>query len=349
MKAWLLTILSVVVLCIFCISCNENEDGNAVSIDRTKVQMTFVLIVGEPASRSIWEDPPYNESDNGNRYENTIDWTTLQILVYSADSGAYWGEVSNIIKIEQAGNIYKFTGELALDKSYLSNNTLNCRLMVFANSETQVVDASLESLTYNYKTQYIPMWGVKTINISVTDGYADLGENRIDLLRAMAKVIVTKDDINLVDYTLKAVSFDYYNPSGYFMPADYASVSETQKVSVGYHIPKGLQPATNLPFAGSGDRYVIYVPEYINNGALNPSSISVTLQKGTEMAKTYKIEFKEYIEGKPAETIFDIKRNHIYAFHIKSVIDQGGGGDIKVDVQTKVKPWNAIDVDSDYE
>lgn len=349
MKAWLLTILSVVLLCIFCISCNGNEDEYAESIGRTKVQMTFVLDMDEPASRSVWEDPPYNESDNGNEYENTIDWTTLQILVYSADGSAYWGEVSNITKIKQIGNVYKFRGELALDKNYLGNNTLNCRMMVFANSEAQVVDASLGSLTYNYNTRNIPMWGVKTINIPVVNGYADLGENKIDLLRAMAKVIVTKDATNLAGYTLQEVSFDYYNPSGYIMPADYASVSETKEVKVGYHIPEGLQPQKNLPFAGgTGDRYA-YVPEYINNGALYPSSISVTLQKGTETAKTYKIEFKEYTEGKPGETIFDIKRNHIYAFHIKSIIEQGGGGDIKVDVQTKVSPWYAIDVDSDYE
>ena len=349
MKAWILTILSVVLLCTFCISCNGNEDEYAESIGRTKIQMTFVLDMDEPASRSVWEDPPYNESDNGNEYENTIDWTTLQILVYSADGSAYWGEVSNIIKIEQINNVYKFRGELTLDKNYLGNNTLNCKMMVFANSEAQVADASLGNLTYNYNTRYIPMWGVKTIDIPVVDGEADLGENKIDLLRAMAKVIVTKDATSLVDYTLQEVSFDYYNPSGYFMPKDYASVSETKEVEVGYHIPEGLQPNTNISFTGTGDQYVIYVPEYINNGALYPSKISVTLQKGTETAKTYQIEFKEYIEGKPGETIFDIKRNHIYAFHIKSIIEQGGGGDIKVDVQTRVKPWYAIDVDSDYE
>lgn len=180
------------------------------------------------------------------------------------------------------------------------------------------------------------------------NGYADLGENKIDLLRAMAKVIVTKDATNLAGYTLQAVSFDYYNPSGYFMPADYASVSETKEVNVGYHIPEGLQPNTNLPFIGTGDRYA-YVPEYINNGALHPSSISVTLQKGTETAKIYKIEFGEYTEGKFGNTYFDIKRNHIYAFHIKSIIEQGDASKIKVDVQTTVKPWSVIDVDSDYE
>ena len=90
---------------------------------------------------------------------------------------------------------------------------------------------------------------------------------------------------------------------------------------------------TNLPFTNiSDDEYHVYLPEYDNG---NPASISVLVENNSQ---PYTIEFKNYENGKPTGSAYNIIRNHIYRYTISSI-----GTEVLVNsLLYQSMPWNDV-------
>lgn len=312
-----------------------------------RIQVTFTLALGGPAShtRAGWDN--YQPSDMGDSYDNRIDPAQLQVLVYDAASGTgeavnhtCLGEVKSLALIPTAQpNVYQFIGSLEVKQEHLAaDGKLHARLAVFANWSRTVSAGEgltdLKAVTYSYPASCIPMWGVKTIDMALTPGRrTDIGA--IDLLRAMAKIkLQLKAEAVEAGYRIQSATLSRYHTTGCCLPAGYEAVDDTKALDLDgvMHIPGPVTVATELPFQDG----VLYVPEYAHNG--NEATIAVTLQKeGTAETVSGTIRFVDYQNGRPVATAtpYDIIRNHFYRYTL-GVVDE------QLQVNYVVAPWDEV-------
>jgi hypothetical protein len=74
------------------------------------------------------------------------------------------------------------------------------------------------------------------------------------------------------------------------------------------------------------NRYVIYIPEYRNDGSIAASQILFD----SDVVRGYSLEFKDYSTDMVA---FNLLRNHIYRYRVK--VDDTG-----LVIKYIVEPWN---------
>lgn len=341
MKKWLSHIIYIAALAVVT-SCSSDLTGEPALSEKVNVTFTLAMNGSSPA-RSVdetWGDG-YTPSEIGDDKDNLIDINGLQVLIYSVDGNGqltYWKKVEQILTTQDPTNknIYHFTGSLSIVKKQIPQTL---RIMVFANCPNEIEGTELSGLQYqketsiDYAAERIPMWGVATYaDLKLLPGTSeDLGT--IYLLRAMAKVEVTLDE-TIQDYSLENVELNKYNSKGNCLPNGYSEKTETTE----FGVETVFNPSSSLvngalPFSKLGNnRYVVYIPEYNNEGEGNTARIEVTLnKKGGQPVKLN----EPYIYFRNGED-FNIIRNHYYQFNITSVNDNN----LELAIQYQVSDWD---------
>lgn len=305
--------------------------------DKEQVQITFTINMGGSSTRTranTWGDNLDSDETNdykyqkGTNYENTIEEGKLQVLLFNTDN-TFIGELENISynRHSDDDNIYDIIGSLSVDKATVSDGKLECKIVVLANYDDKASEVSnlsdISTLTFNYDSNYIPMYGVETYSgynaIKLSAGsWSSIGT--IYMLRAMAKIRVRCNDI----ISLTSVSVSNYNTKGNIVPQGY---TETSTRNIDYE-NNTFNPCTDckeedesLSFKGTevedGKTYwYVYLPEMTSS---NNSKITVTYTyNNNEQTKTFSIG--EYTKGSLTGNI-DVVRNHVYSFYLNKRIE----------------------------
>ncbi len=328
MKKWFLHILLLAGLFgTLTTSCSQ-EEGLEPQTSDEKVQVVFTIALDSPSaarSRATWGDNYDNDNTNdyesaiGNDFDNYINpdqffvKLTLGGTTYDVQNIAYWQTSEQ--------NVYEFVGEVDVDIN-ATTSYQNAKIQVYAN-----MNPADNTFSTDYETNpgtgvaYIPMWGVQTVNLSLTPGARTELPEPIYLLRSMAKVEVI---MAAEDCEIENIKLNGYNNTGYKLPTDWSTAAKTTNLDLeGVFRPMSSYIKVNETFmvsttAAGNQCYTIYVPEYRNvsnqQTTATPATITVTVD-----GKEYDIEFKEYADGAATTTAYDIVRNHLYRFNITAV------------------------------
>ena len=273
MKKWFLHILFLAGLFgVLTTSCSQEEDDPTQESRKAQVVFTLALDGQSSGSRGTWEE--YSPSDIGEGIDNRINPDQFHVQIIA---GGKTYTVSNILTLPKGNNVYEFMGEVSVEAS-----ANGARIVVYANMNTPSTSTFVTSYTSTnpYGVQYIPMWGVQTVSLSLTPGTRTTLNEPIYLLRAMAKV-----EINLTaeGYTLEGVTLNRYNSTGYNLPADaaVAVVVNTKKLHYDNENPLSFNPCTtttgeDLNFSVSNNHLVFYLPE-VANGTGENGDLTMTL------------------------------------------------------------------------
>jgi hypothetical protein len=197
----------------------------------------------------------------------------------------------------------------------------------------------------------IPMYGVRTYTAGNSDypnfqkgKIVDIGQ--VDMIRAMAKVELICDNVPLKNVhlthcmpvgtcapVLMITNTTQATTTNLFLPGQENTASRNVLTANGYTIVsnKTAKPVDNIYFNKVDDkRYVIYIPEYRNDGGVSGISASQILFD-TDYYSGYSLDFVDYSsENREA---FNILRNHIYRYRVK--VDDTG-----LVINYIVIPWN---------
>ena len=356
MKKWFLHILLLAGLfSMLTTSCSQEDEGIEKVLSgkkEEKVTVFFTLALDETSARSraTWGDNLDN--DDTNNYESAIgdnfdNYINPDQFFVKLNIGNVSYEVSDLVYWQTGTNVYEFVGEVEVE----ANATVNpqtAKVMVYANmnpdQDTFTVNYDQENGFPNTGVEYIPMWGVQTIqNLSLAPGVRnDLGT--IYLLRSMAKVEVIMANS---EFEISAINIRGYNNMGKCLPNGWNNAAMTTSLDLeGVFNPMPTyvddqKPAFKESATEDGFKcYTVYVPEYRNiapnaQTSVTPSTITVTID-----GKDYNIKFKKYEDGAATNEAYNIVRNHIYRFNITGVNSAVETG---LNLEYMVMNWTDID------
>jgi len=359
-------------------SCSNETDDTEPDNEKAQIVFTLAMETGQQGTRAAWQLAPNGTAYiGGDEYENRIDMSSLQALVYDAQNKLI-GKVSDVWFERNAEDDYEYTihGTMPVDKSEFEadgTKKLNCKLVVFANCDEVNVEKGIEMSVLadewfafspdnftasktDEEKQSIPMWGVhKSEELTLRLGEsADAGT--IHLLRALAKVKVSLSDELAKEYELSDVSLNDYNTEGYTVPAAteqngvkmFTNVDDTQNLDDEGSLHECASKAGKaLPFTLVSDennnadngQYVVYVPEFTNDGGEAQPVISLKLKKTDgegSQAKEYNVYFKKYNDnGYATDENLNIVRNTIYKYTITAVT-----ADVQLKLKYQVMDWS---------
>ncbi len=316
---------------IISVSCIFDPELMTMPTDKQRSIMFTVALEGNK-TRAAWSEEYPNRE--GVPFDFRIDPEMLRVVVLTEDNTRI-GTIQNLdyYPTNDSHTQFQFIGEMPaafVDHFNSSEAVTNYKFMVLANCPDTATDE--EQLTYNYsqldptsKQGSIPMWGVHEVDLSplVDNEMLDLGE--IWLLRAAAKVEVKLND-NLKEAGVKITSstLKYYNQTGYCLPEGWSGVSTTRELDQESCMRLYRHAAVDLPLVRddiTGD-YYLYMCEFDNiNYPSERNKISLEFNIGGEI-KTFEdaISFCQYSDGEPIEgSHYNIVRNHIYEFKIRSI------------------------------
>lgn len=309
-------------------------------------ERTISFTIGCDESLTRVECDPTNE---GVPFDYYIDPTTVRAMLLNLDNTPI-GEIGRlqIWPINQEQTQFKITGVLPKNME-IDLQDPRCKLIVIANTIPETIEN--EKTHYNYtqldprnEGSSIPMWGVMTTDISplLNATYYELTDN-VWLLRSAAKIEVKlSDTLKERGTEITSATLKYYNVEGNVVPANWQTCNNTQELNCEVGINIYRHAAVTLPLIKdeeSGDYYV-YVPEYDNinyPGERNKISLSF-YDQGKEKIFEDAISFCEYSNGKKIEgTDYNITRNHIYRFTVRSIAGES------LMLEYHVADWDAED------
>ena len=312
-------------------SCIFDAERCVISTDG-QYDVMFTVSLDGHSTRASWnEEYP---SEEGVPFDYRIMPNNLHVVVFTA-AGERLGMVSDLYywPTNELHTEFKFIGLLPREfvEHAVANNSAekNYRFMVLANCEDNATN--VEEITYSQaqldpksEESAIPMWGVKEVDVTplYNDGNLDIGE--ISLLRAAAKVVVKLNDELKDDTTINSATLKYYNQTGYVLPTGWADVKHTKDLDYEECIRLYRHAAVNMPLVKdetTGD-YYLYITEYDNIHYIGErNKISLEFNVGGK-AKYFEdaISFCQYSDGEPVDgSHYNIVRNHIYQFEIRSI------------------------------
>lgn len=341
----------VVLLCgILSTSCVFDDEQCRIVLDGER---TISFTIGCDESLTRVECNPTNE---GVPFDYYIDPTTVRAMLLNLDNSPI-GEIGRlqIWPINQEQTQFKITGVLP-ENMEINLQDPRCKIVVIANTVPETIEN--DKTLYNYtqldprnEDSSIPMWGVMTTDISplLNATYYELTDN-VWLLRSAAKIeIRLSDKLKEQGTKITSATLKYYNMEGNVVPANWQTCNNTPELNCddGFNIYR--HAAVTLPLINdeeSGDYYV-YIPEYDNinyPGERNKISLSF-YDQGKDKIFEDAISFCEYSNGKRIEgTDYNITRNHIYRFTIRSIAGES------IMLEYHVADWDAEDWgnDEDY-
>ena len=336
-------------------SCSQEDEGIEKVLSgkkEEKVTVFFTLALDETSARSraTWGDNLDN--DDTNNYESAIgdnfdNYINPDQFFVKLNIGNVSYEVSDLVYWQTGTNVYEFVGEVEVE----ANATVNpqtAKVMVYANmnpdQDTFTVNYDQENGFPNTGVEYIPMWGVQTIqNLSLAPGVRnDLGT--IYLLRSMAKVEVIMANS---EFEISAINIRGYNNMGKCLPNGWNNAAMTTSLDLeGVFNPMPTyvddqKPAFKESATEDGFKcYTVYVPEYRNIAPNAQTSVTLSTITVTIDGKDYNIKFKKYEDGAATNEAYNIVRNHIYRFNITGVNSAVETG---LNLEYMVMNWTDID------
>lgn len=334
----------IVLLCgMLSVSCIFDNELCYIVLDGER---TISFTIGCDESITRVECNPTNE---GVPFDYYIDPTTVRAMLLNTDNTPI-GEISRlqIWPTNQEQTQFQIIGVLPKNME-INLQDPRCKLIVIANTIPETIEN--EKTHYNYtqldprnEGSSIPMWGVMTTDISplLNATYYELTDN-VWLLRSAAKIEVKlSDTLKERGTEITSATLKYYNIEGNVVPANWQSCNNTQELNCEIGINVYRHAAVTLPFIKdeeSGDYYV-YIPEYDNinyPGERNKISLSF-YDQGKEKIFEDAISFCEYSDGKKIEgTDYNITRNHIYRFTVRSIAGES------LMLEYHVADWDAED------
>lgn len=206
-------------------------------------------------------------------------------------------------------------------------------------------DIAQKSFGYEANPEYLPMWGVKKVDFTLTAGKRQDLED-IDLLRAVAKVkVYLSNDMKENGWRIHRMQLFNYNNQGYCMPGKYTDCEQT--ASLKHEEYEHFYNSRQTSGITMTDDRPIYLPEYKNVDRADGNQTIIRLklarngnveQDAPDKDKEYTLRFKEYTdEGKEGTTTNDIVRDHYYIFEVY----KGSNGQNLV--KLTVRKWNVRD------
>lgn len=300
------------------VSCDGNNNGDGTQ----QVGIAFTISLEAPSTRAFnegWND--YNPSTHGTDRENAINPDDIQIVVCDSN-GESIAQVGDVHITRRSATEFAVTGTWRDSGRRLD---MARRIMVLANCHASIEYGIMQT------SDYLPMWGVAKLPELVMGKSNDIGN--IDLLRAVAKVSVAlRGDMVEKGFSIASLTLDRYNTRGYCMPAGYKTVDNTAGLSFAATLNVLSSTATSLDFTANS---TAYIPEYDNTSLTAvPSTINVNLNRNGKHEGTYTLRFAHYdSDGAPTGNVYDIMRNHIYAYTIYKSGDE-------MAVTLHVREWN---------
>lgn len=332
-------------------SCVNDDD---ICLPEGKTQVIFSLVLQDNVltrADGDWGDT--YTGDIGLDYDNSIDLNGIQVLVFDSDAtGTFQGTIDDFIYLKTAKNVYTYYGTapsvLNATGTYKFVVLANCSEVTGLTVGTSTI-SDLDNIAYSLASmKYIPMWGVHTKTLDLAPGQQyNIGD--IYLLRAISKVSVKLSDDLIADgFTLKSLTVDKYNSTGYVLPKNASTYAETTALDQESCINAYSSAATNLAFSGTdimaNDSVRFYIPEYANATSKDATMGVVLTLNGEDLEFPAGIAFKNYTNGVAEESSeYDIVRNHHYIFTITGA---EVGHQLTLVVQTV--PWDDESVTIDY-
>lgn len=343
--------------CIALVSCDQGDTG----AENTEAHITLTLClkgtdtdnytrIGQSGGKQIASRSEADETeDSGTEMENSIDLSRFHVVFYDANHRMA-GILQNIVLVHLGGNIYQLTGSLPVSNKVLVGNLFEGKMVVYANFDMSSDDLQEEyndeiiaqkAFDYNANPKYLPMWGVKKVDFTLTAGKRqDFSD--IDLLRAVAKVKVNlSNDMKDNGWRIHSMQLFNYNNKGYCMPGKYTDCEQT--ASLRHEEFEHFFDTRQTGGITMKDDVPIYLPEYKNVGRAEGEQTVIRLklarngnveQDASGNEKEYTLRFVEYTdEGKEGTIINDIVRDHYYIFEVY----KGSNG--KNLVKLTVKKW----------
>ncbi|WP_194268299.1 FimB/Mfa2 family fimbrial subunit [Segatella copri] len=349
--------------CIALVSCDQGDTES----ENAEAHITLTLClkgtdtdnntrIGQSGGKQIAsrgeEDEP---KDPGTEMENSIDFSRFHVVFYQTNQQMA-GILQNMVLVHLGGNIYRLTGSLPVSNKVLVGNHFEGKMVVYANFDMSPDDLqkgyndkiiAQKAFDYEANPKYLPMWGVKKVDFTLTAGKRqDFSD--IDLLRAVAKVKVNLSSKMKSDgWSIYSMQLFNYNNKGYCMPKKYAECEQTASLTheefEHFYDSKQTGGITMI------DDVPIYLPEYqnIDKADVNKCVIKLKLNykgnverddSGNE--KEYTLRFIDYTDkGTEGTTTNDIVRDHYYTFEVY----KGSNG--KNLVKLTVRKWNVRDHD----
>ena len=319
---------------IISVSCRYIFDPEPIVMPMDEVRsVMFTVSLEGGKTRAEWDEE--YPADDGVAFDYRINPDMMHVAVLAEDNTPL-GTIENLayFPINEAQTEFQFMGEMPTTFVEHFNGHAgeepNYKFMVMANCYDGA--STLEAMTYSYSQLdptsaegSIPMWGVQQVDMSplVDNAMLDIGE--IWLLRAAAKVEVKLSDVlKQQGVTIVSSTLKYYNQMGYCLPEGWAGVSSTRRLDQENCMRQCRQVDLNMPLVcddTTGD-YFVYVCEFDNkNYPSERNKISLEFNIGGEV-KTFEdaISFCQYSNGAPVDgSHYNIVRNHIYEFKIRSI------------------------------
>ena len=357
-------------------SCSQDEEVMQVGSTSGTVRIQFSLDMdGTRAAADETWGTTINTNGNrviGNDYENKIDLGRLQVFLFDA-SGRYMGEVGGLTinPSNSSSNTYTFTGEVTVkgvDVTIGRNGVKKLEgytIMVTANYEGYINGNLAVTQNYifdyiaaNYRPNangeadsYIPMWGMLKTDIPLHEDRATASTAasqtsnavKIYMLRSMAKIEVNLASTVGDTYKITSAKLNKYNQAAYLLPSVPSGRTYFEQVNTSaFNTESCINAASraieaDLVFNKVNDRkWIVYVPEYDNDGTMN---IILGLENNgkdiTTAVKSNIIKLNTYSDGKATTTPVDIVRNHCYQYTIRTINDG-----IEATLKVKVNDWN---------
>lgn len=381
MKKWILHILLFASLfSMLTTSCSQDEEVMQVGSTSGTVRIQFSLDMdGTRAAADETWGTTINTNGNrviGNDYENKIDLGRLQVFLFDT-YGRYMGEVGGLTlnPSNSSSNTYTFTGEVTVKgvDVTIGNGVKKLEgytIMVTANYEGYINGNLAVTQNYifdyiaeNYRPNadgeadsYIPMWGMLKTDIPLhedraTASTAASNPVNIYMLRSLAKIEVNLASTVGDTYKITSAKLNKYNQAAYLLPSVPSGRTYFEQVNTSaFNTESCINAASraieaDLVFNKVNDRkWIVYVPEYDNDGTMN---IILGLENNgkdiTTAVKSNIIKLNTYSDGKATTTPVDIVRNHCYQYTIRTINDG-----IDLEFTLNVAPWTLVEKTIDY-
>lgn len=289
---------------------------------------TISFTIGFDASTTRVE---CDETDYAVPFDYRIDPGTLRVMLTDTENNAI-GEVERLYiwPTNDKQTEFEFTGKLP-DGLVFDPEKPNYKLFALVNAPAEAIDREFtlyhhQKLDPRNEDSSIPMWGVMTVDLRPIVNEPNYKiPDALWMLRSAAKIEVQLSDALKESGTkITSATMKYYNVEGYVAPADWHKFSDTHEVDCEKAINVYRHAAINLPLIEdeATGNYYVYMPEYDNiNYPGERNKISLTMvHNGEPVAFDDVISFCDYSDGNIVEgTYYNIVRNHIYRFTIRSI------------------------------
>lgn len=325
--------------------------------DLTTYQAGFYLTVGELGATNQSRTTPVGNYNAGEGLENYIDLEggKLRVFLYTV-SNTFLTEITDLqitpLESYDSSKRYFINGST---QANISNGQF--KILVTANwPDGELPESpSMEQLfgvRFDFdgalpsKENPIPLYGINQVTLGELRPGVAYNLGTIHLIRALAKIELIIDDAVAAKLTPSKVQLSRYNKQGLCAPAvksqsDYVKNNWGQDYLAKPYIPSPVEQGQQLNFAEvePGKRYLIYVPEFSNQGLTNSSNRSrICINfKGSLLEDRY---FDLIDNSLSTQMIADIKRNVWYRLRLISVNEN-----VEPILTVDVMPYKVIELD----